>query len=187
MSRLLLLSLAVLCACQTLLGDEPKDANEEAYRGPVVVLKNGTVLRGKGTNLGEKIAVELADGGEVKLPKGQVEVVADSLDDAYLQRREKLLPENVLSQINLAYWCLDQGMKVEANIHLREAKKIDSSHPGISRLQRKIKEVSRASEEELPEPAVEQQPKEDLKDLLKKRLESARRETRSTRKSCRFS
>lgn len=175
MNRTLPLSLAVLCAIGTLLGDEPK----EAYHGPVVVLKNGTVLRGKGTNLGEKIAVELAEGGEVKLPKGEVEVVADSLDDAYLQRREKLLPENVLSQINLAYWCLEQGMMTEAQYHLKEAKKIDPSHPGVTRLLRKIKDQSRLKEEDLPEPIPETVPAANLKDLLKKRMESARQHSRA--------
>lgn len=170
MSRTLFISLAVLCAVGTLLGDEPK----EAYDGPVVVLKNGTVLRGRGTNLGEKIAVELADGGEVKLPKGQVEVVADSLDDAYLQRREKLLPENVLSQINLAYWCLEQDMVEEAKVHLNAAKKVDPSHPGVTRLLRKIKEQTRLQDEELPEPVQETAPEPNLKELLKKRMEKAR-------------
>lgn len=175
MKRLLLTSLAVLCAVQTLCGDEPR----EPYRGPVVVLKSGTVLRGRGTNLGEKIAVELVDGGEMKLAKDKVDVIADSLDDAYLQRREKLLPDNVLSQLNLAYWCLEQDMKTEARLHLKEAKKIDSSHPGISRLQRKIAEHTRAREEEQSDKPVEAPPAEDLKDLLKKRMEAARMSSRA--------
>ena len=84
----LLLLLAVLCASATITGGEPD--------GPVVVLKNGTVLHGKGTNLGEKVSVELTEGGEVKLPKAEVDIIADSMDDAYLQRRDKLMPENVL-------------------------------------------------------------------------------------------
>jgi hypothetical protein len=168
MRKSLLPLLAMLCASAMLLGDEPK----EPYEGPVVVLKNGTVLRGRGVNLGEKVAVELGDKTEVKLPKGQVELIADSIDDAYLQRREKLMPENVLSQLSLAHWCYDQGLKTEAMTHLRAARKVDPTHPGISRLERKIRELERIAQEELPEPKTEQLPGSQIKELLKERIES---------------
>ena len=74
---------------------------------------------------------------------------------------------------------MDQGLKVEAKIHLPAAKKIDSSHPGIIRLERKLRDEQRASQEELPEKIEESQPTEPVKDIFKERIESARRISRT--------
>lgn len=181
MKKRLLLLLALLCAGAT--AASPSLLAQDTG-GPVVVLKNGAVLRGKGTNLGEKVSVELADGGMIKIPKTQVELIADSIDDAYLKRRDRLIPENVISQINLASWCIDQNMFAEAQLHLRAARKIDPSHPGITRLERKLRErqreASKPNEEELPEPETPLQtpPVEEMRRQLKAKLEAARRDTR---------
>jgi hypothetical protein len=172
MRKSLFILLAVLCASPTLCGDEPASDHD----GPIVVLKNGAVLRGKGTNFGEKIRVDLTDGGEVVVAKTQVELMADSLEDAYLQRRKKLMTDNVLSQIDLARWCYEQGLETEAHKHLRDAKKIDSTHPGIVRLERKIRDQERVAEEEQPPPETEKPPVENLKDKLKDKLDAARRD-----------
>lgn len=169
--------LATLCTIPTLCGDEPTgDQNRER---PIVVLKNGAVLNGKGTNYGEKVRVELTDGGEVVVKKDQVELMADSLEEAYHLRREKLMVDNVLSQIDLARWCYDQGLKPESAKHLRDAKKIDPTHPGIVRLEKKIRDQERVVDEELPAAEPGQTPVAGLKDKLKERVESARRDSRA--------
>src|SRR5205809_1035784 len=84
------------------VGAEPLEADRPA----VLVLKNGQVLEGQITPLGDRYQVALVNGGELRVTQTQVDFVANSLDDAYRRKKSLIAPNNLNERLDLAEWCL---------------------------------------------------------------------------------
>ncbi len=106
----------------------------------IVVLKNGRVLRGKVTYLGDRCLIALAGGGEIRLPTKDLSADCESLESAYLRMRDGLVsPRQVKSRLELASWCLREGLLEQATAELLVAMQLNPQHPDIEPLYRQLK------------------------------------------------
>jgi hypothetical protein len=72
----------------------------------LLLLKNGEVLRGKITQLPDKVVVETDQGSKIVLPPEKTEVVCRTLTEAYWERCARTKALDVDGQKDLFHWCL---------------------------------------------------------------------------------
>ena len=75
----------------------------------LVVLRNGEVLRGQVSHQGDRYQVTLANG-ELRVRAADVELICADLNDAYRVKRSRIAPDRVDDHLDLAEWCLRQGL-----------------------------------------------------------------------------
>src|SRR5688572_23670670 len=84
----------------------PADEGKLSPREGVLVLRNGHVVQGRITRLGDRYLVSLGESSEVRFPVGDVEFQCGSLDEAYFRKRDILDPTSIRQRLDLAEWCL---------------------------------------------------------------------------------
>ncbi len=72
----------------------------------VLVLRNGHVVQGHITRLGDRYVVTLGETGEVRFSVGDVEFQCATLEEAYFRKRDILDVTSVRQRLDLAEWCL---------------------------------------------------------------------------------
>src|SRR5436190_2114655 len=76
----------------------------------VLVLKNGQVLEGAITRAGDYYVVSQGEGSELKLNANDVELCCASLLEAYEFKANRVSSFSAKSRLDLAKWCLRQGL-----------------------------------------------------------------------------
>jgi hypothetical protein len=97
----------------------------------VVVLRNGRVLTGEVLSLGDMTLVSLGDRGEVQLPNATVEMVCQNLEQAYQRKRAAIAYGDLASHLELALWCLKNGLPARAADQWLVVYSIQPNHPGL--------------------------------------------------------
>jgi hypothetical protein len=115
----------------------------------VLVLKNGQVLEGAITRAGDYYVVSQAEGSELKLGVNDVELCCASLLEAYEFKASHVQSFSVKSRLDLAKWCLRQGLIEECTEQLAVAANIDPTNPQVAELKTRLKLM-----QETPEPVV---------------------------------
>jgi len=111
----------------------------------IIVLRTGRVLRGEVTRLGERSVIVLENGGQIQLPSRDIAVEAASLQEAYQTMSSTLTsPEQIDGHLELASWCIREGLPSQATSELLEALKIDPNDPRIDRLSRQLEFMAQA-------------------------------------------
>ncbi|MFT7641607.1 MAG: hypothetical protein ACI9G1_003358 [Pirellulaceae bacterium] len=131
-----------------------------APRQGVVVLRNGRVISGAVTRLGDRYLVTLGESGEVRLPIEQVEMVCDSITEAYLKKRASTRTLDADDHLNLAQWCFNQAredrtMVAAAADEILSAMSKDKDNPRIPQLERRLSMMSQA---QAPTPVIVSEP-----------------------------
>jgi hypothetical protein len=129
-----------ISACVLLFG-APIWASEvtgQPARG-VLVLRNGEVLAGTTTKVGDRYVVARNDGSEVRIPTRDVEMHCLDLDEAYLRRRQTVSPRDASAHLQLADWCLRCGLHARAADELLAAIAIAPRDPRIGGLERRLR------------------------------------------------
>lgn len=121
------------------------DAFQLAAGEGVVVLKNGRTVRGSVTRLGDQLLIQLAAGGEIRVPVSQSLVIAESMEEAYEIRRDGLLPAAVDDRAKLVEWCLQEDLVHRAADQVLALSKIDPRHPKLPHLERRLQARAKAS------------------------------------------
>ena len=103
----------------------------------VLVLRNGSILRGEITRQTDMWHVRLARG-EIHVPAEQVEQCCESLHAAYLHRRATRVDRSANVHLQLAQWCLRHDLLDEAASELTDTSAIDPRLSGLSRVQRQL-------------------------------------------------
>ncbi len=96
----------------------------------LVVLRNGEVLTGTVTAAGERVLIMLP-GRQISLRSSEIDVVARTMDEACLLKRNKLRPTDVDGRLDLAAWCIHHRLWTRAQEELVAASDVQ---PGSSRL-----------------------------------------------------
>jgi len=105
----------------------------------VLVLRNGRVLHGDITRLGDRAVVVLANGSQVQLPSRDIAVEATSLPDAYeLLRKGLQSPDQIDGHLELATWCMREGLHSQATSELLVALQINPKDPRIDQISRQL-------------------------------------------------
>jgi hypothetical protein len=106
----------------------------------LVVLKNGEFLHGQVASAGERVLVTLP-GREISLRQGDIDVVAGTLEEAYLLKREKTRPTDVEARLDLAAWCIRHQLWGIAKLELSAAAEGQKLSPRRVALERRLHEA----------------------------------------------
>ncbi len=104
----------------------------------VVLLRNGQILSGRISQAGEEYYVAL-DSGEIRLRANQVELICRDLAEGYERKRGRIDPDKLGDHLDLALWCIRQGMYDNAAREIADARQIDPRHPRIALIERQFK------------------------------------------------
>jgi hypothetical protein len=167
--------LAIPLTC--LADDNIPPSGNNAPANQLVFLRNGGVFEGQITKQDNSYLVKLSNG-QVRIRAADVEMICPDLMEAY--RRKKALAQggNVQNHLQLADWCLRQGLKTQAAEELAAAEAVAPRHPGIQLLKRKLKtadspETSRTGCQPVPraatgvQPALAAPPSEELDRMIR--------------------
>lgn len=104
----------------------------------VLVLRNGQVLLGGITRVGDKFVVTLGQKGELRIPVRDVEMHCRNLDEVYQRKRLPLKRTDVSGHLDLADWCIRHSLLPQAADQLLAAIAVQSDHPRIHSLERRL-------------------------------------------------
>jgi len=104
----------------------------------VVVLRNGRVLRGHVTPLGDHFLVGMGEGGEVRVPAAAIEMVCRDLEDAYQRKRADVRYGRIPAHFDLAAWCLRMNLLARAADQILVVFSLDPSHPSLATAVREL-------------------------------------------------
>lgn len=108
----------------------------------LVLLKNGQVIEGGVLREGDRYVITLGragEKGELKLPVQEVDAVCRSLEDAYRHKQRQIVHRSAKPHLELAEWCLRNGLTDRAADELVAAMAIDPHEPKIAALERRMK------------------------------------------------
>jgi hypothetical protein len=105
----------------------------------LVVLKNGNVLEGNVTRAGDYYIVTQGQSSELRLPAAQVEAFCGSLDEAYEFKQRHLAGRGAKPHLDLAEWCLRQGMHANCAEQLGIATGLEPDSKQLAELERRLK------------------------------------------------
>ena len=108
----------------------------------VLVLRNGEVLAGTTTKVGDRYVVAKSDGSELRIPTRDVEMHCLDLDEAYIRRRQTVSPRDGSAHLQLADWCLRCGLHARAADELLAAIAIAPRDPRIGGLERRLRSAT---------------------------------------------
>jgi hypothetical protein len=137
-ARVALISLAgILCCCRlaAVWGANPPQVAEQ-----LVMLRNGEILRGHVTRQDDHYQVSIADG-ELRLRAVDVDLICQTLEQAYQARRARLTVGRADDHLDLADWCLRQGLPGEAARELSSALALEPGNPRIGLIDRRLQEA----------------------------------------------
>jgi hypothetical protein len=126
-------------ACRTACAADPLVAPREG----ILVLRNGGVLRGRITRVGDRFIVGSGETDEVRLPARAVEQHCWSLEEAYEKRRGSLPASSAEARLDLAEWCLSHRLLPQAAEQLMEARRLDPQNPRNSPFERRLQMSAR--------------------------------------------
>lgn len=132
-------TLSVLALCLS-LSAAPLLASElpGSAAGEVLVLRNGQVLTGTVTRLGDRFIIVLGDNAEINLPASDVAQYCRSLDEAYQRKREEVRPQEIDDRLELAEWCLAQGLTARAADQLLAARLMQPDNRRVASIERRL-------------------------------------------------
>ncbi len=146
---------ALFCASVTSFFAAVADDLALAPREGVLLLKNGELIAGTITAAGDRYDVELKDA-EISVRRTDVAAVCSTLEECYTAKRAAIDESRVQDHLDLAEWCLKNGLLATAEKEVAAARNLDSEHPKIPLLERRM-----ALEREQPcdaEPAAAKAP-----------------------------
>jgi len=111
---------------------------EPRPRESVVVLRNGHVIRGRVTLAGDRYLVVPSVGGQIAIPRPDVQLVTATLHEAYYQKRDALPTDNVKSHLALGEWCLRQKLVPEAADQVLAAFAIEPRNRQVQALEQRL-------------------------------------------------
>jgi hypothetical protein len=129
----------------------PRAGAAPASAGPLrlVVLRNGEVLKGAVAPEGERFVITLP-GRQISLRDSEIDVVADTLEEAYRLKRNKTRPTDVDGRLDLAAWCIHHRLWANAQAELAAAANVQPYNLRLAvlqhRLQRSIAHATAQSE-----------------------------------------
>jgi hypothetical protein len=100
----------------TVDGSQPASSQRPATEG-LVLLKTGRILHGTAVREGDAMLVRLR-GGVARVAYDDVLLVCRSLDEAYQIQASKLRADDLDAHVDLARWCLSNGLTEHARTEL---------------------------------------------------------------------
>lgn len=115
----------------------PLRAEDPFSQSGVLLLKNGEMLSGVITAEGDRYLISLKHG-EIRIRNDQVEAKFATTGDVYRHLRNKIKKPSVEASLDLARWCLRNGMVSEAVDEIEQARRLDPTHAGVRALAEQV-------------------------------------------------
>jgi hypothetical protein len=164
-ARFSLASALISCWLAAVWAEEPPQA---ASQQELLVLRNGEVLSGRIARDENYYRIVLADG-ELRVRVSDAELICHNLDEAYNFKRNRLALGRADDHLDLADWCLHQGLPGYAAKEISAAMALDPHNPRSEFLDRRLRQML-----ETPPPApaekaatIQQVTNEDLDRLVR--------------------
>ncbi|QDU29812.1 hypothetical protein ETAA8_49270 [Anatilimnocola aggregata] len=123
------------------LGQELANLSPQAG---LLVLRNGQVMRGEITRVGDHYIVTIGVGGEVKIAASEVEVESPDLEAAYDWKLRRLSGDGAKPHLDLAEWCLRHHLHRRCAEQLSLALANDPKNPRIEQIDRRLQSALNA-------------------------------------------
>lgn len=148
-----------LVSCVLLFGEPlwASDATGQPAHG-VLVLRNGEVLAGTTTKVGDRYVVAKSDGSELRIPTRDVEMYCLDMEEAYIRRRQTISSRDASAHLQLADWCLRCGLHARAADELLAAIAIAPRDPRIQGLERRLRAATDLVSAKKTAPAIHSSP-----------------------------
>lgn len=117
----------------------------------LLLLRSGGVLRGQITRAGDHYYVAFPDA-EIRVKAADVELHCRDLDEAYQLKSSVLKPGQADQRLQLAQWCLRQGLLGYAARELMHARAEDPRNPRLELVERRLRTAANPSNFELTSP-----------------------------------
>ena len=105
---------------------------QEWTTGPgYLLLSTGNVMSGTITKLEHEYQVQVDEGSMVKLRKSQVHYVGKDIPELYQHLKSSYVRQGTGEHIQLARWCIENGLLDEAGEHYRFLKERIPEHPQL--------------------------------------------------------
>lgn len=154
-------ALAVLVVLSLLHVELRAEGTPPPGQGPkdlILVLLSGEVIQGEVSQLDDRYLVVLPTG-RVFVPASNVEMVCNTLDEAYAFRRSRMGHGQAQDHAELAQWCERHGLEAAAREQLRIAKGLNPNHPIVGLVERRLATALESAEEEVSDdPAISGEP-----------------------------
>jgi hypothetical protein len=137
-------------------------------RQGVVLLANGELIAGEIVAAGDRYDVHLPSG-EISIKRSEVALVCRDAEECYLHRRTGIDGDSAAAHLNLAEWCVKNGLLNEAEGELAAARAIDAKHPKIEVVESRLalaKEPRRRAAESAAEPDAAPPPPDAVPSVL---------------------
>ena len=108
-----------------------------APRPGVLLLKNGELIAGTITAAGDRYDIQLPDA-EISIRRAEVAASCHSLDECYAVKSGAIDETRVQDHLELAEWCLKNGLLEAAEKELTVARTLDARHPKITLVERRL-------------------------------------------------
>ena len=118
-------------------GEPEATVVEPSMTAGILVLRNGGVIAGKVERLADQYRVTTADS-ELTLRAEQVEMFCQSMDEVYQRRRFQRTGSTADSHLDLAQWCMRNGMLEYASRELLDARTLDPRHRRLVLVERQL-------------------------------------------------
>lgn len=111
----------------------------------LLVLRNGYVIDGEVTQVGDRYIVRAAKGSEVRIPVAAVEFRCRDLEDAFRRKAGQIRRGQVNGHIQLFEWCLRHELIGHAEEQLVICERLDPLNPQVHQMRRRFQSVSAGS------------------------------------------
>jgi len=103
----------------------------------VLLLRNGSTLRGFVSKTGDRYLVSFGEAGEARVAEAQVLTLCRSLEEAY-QHKRHAAEGNYAAHVDVARWCLKERMLARAADQLLIAEVLHGPHPELELLHQRL-------------------------------------------------
>ncbi|MCO8123407.1 hypothetical protein NHH03_16780 [Stieleria sp. TO1_6] len=123
---------------------------------PCVLLRNGNVLFGEATRVGDTVSIKRADNSLIHVPAKQVSRIGLSLQQLYEHRRKTRFQGDLGALQTDIRWCIRHGLLRQAGEDVLQARQLDPGDPETIQLLRQIASELKASVDDRTAPNSEQ-------------------------------
>lgn len=116
----------------------------------VLILRNGSVLEGDITRAGDSWVITQGESSEIRMSATEVELFCGSLLEAYDFKAAHVSNFSIKSRLDLARWCLSNGLADQCRDQLAIAHNIEPKNSLVKELETQLKALTEAPPPPLP-------------------------------------